>query len=105
VSDPITINPARMRGEPCLSGTRLTVDHVALGIAALGVDGYLATFDLPSDRRRDCLIAAAWWTLSDRSRGKRAVQVRSAWTQWADDLWNATWRSLDVVDDPPEVPR
>lgn len=105
-ADPIHINPSRRSGAPCLSGTRLTCEHVATGIADEGsVDAYLDSYDLPLDRRRDCLIAAAWWVRTGHvNETGRACQLRTAWAQWANDLWSNAWHS-DGRDlpDPPAV--
>ena len=103
----IWIDPARLSGEPCLHGHRLTVEHVATGIAAEGcVDAYMDAYDLAPSERRNVLCAAAWWVLNTKRGPRWQRELRAAWRDWAAQTWDAAWHTTDprgVLTDPPEV--
>lgn len=101
----IRIDPALMGGQPCIAGSRLTREHAATNIAARGIDDYYTSYEVDPSRRRDVLVACAWWTLNSTRGPKWHRVIRNAWRDWAVDVWAEAWHHDAELPDPPTIER
>ena len=86
------IDPGRMGGDICLSGTRITIDTIARQVEAEGIDQFLYSYDLDASRRRDVLVCCAYFVINDYPD-----DIPHGWTEWA----ARTLRNHDNPQDPP----
>ncbi len=106
MSDPaITIDPGMRSGQPCLNGSRLTVEAVAGMVWAENVDTAMDEYDL--DRR--AVLVCCWFAGSYGLPGRRAGLApgplwRRRWGAWAQQAHHALW-SGEGIDDLPDPPR
>ena len=104
----IWIDPSRMSGEPCLTGTRIPCETIARYVAHEGMERTQQAYELGHGHRRAILVACSWWTLNitpDTEDDERLVRYWRTWARNAwKDLWHDTQAATDAISDPPQVP-
>jgi uncharacterized protein (DUF433 family) len=103
----IWIDPARQCGAPCIYGTRIPVETIALFGVYDGVDRAMSAYGIT---RRQVLVACAWWTLNIDDTVDTLTDsdlIRDEWYEWAEHAWQTLTPTTDETaagtPDPPPV--
>lgn len=102
----IAVDPAMRSGQPCLNGTRLTVEAV-VGLVWAGET--VATVADEYDITRADVLVPCWYAGVVGLPGRRGLHPtrswRDRWGAWAaqvhDALWSTSALDVDAVPDPP----
>ena len=98
----VWVDPGRQFGGPCVAGTRVTVETVAVDVWSGGVSRSMEAVDLT----REQVLVACWFHACWRPRGvKEGAALRAsavAWAGWVAEHERAIWESAwDQIPDPP----
>jgi uncharacterized protein (DUF433 family) len=94
----VSIDPQMRSGQPCINGTRISVDAVAEYVAAGDDPAHIATtYSIP----REAVLVACWYQAT-YEKGR----WRKRWGGWAEESHQAMWEGRwGDVEDPPEWQR